>query len=306
MPNADNGHVDVVLRPQGVVSIPQAPAKARGRAKCAACLLFVTALGVAACEGSTNATGVIPPVVVGMSSTAAPYYSSAELTIYWEQTPVSLPVKAGTGKEATVSPYPSSPYLLATDYQLQVDFTVTNLDNAAHNVWITMNPWNQFVRYYPGITIVSNDETEPNLPGMERPFVLQPMSRVQGTFTTDDMNDLATKLDIAMAIMAKPLGMNAPYSQAELLNHDFNVQYRTNDGDPLMAPYIPSIIAGMTGFDLGIQSYEQMNVALEVNIQLTDNWPGPSNLDPLIAPGEKATPIGPPGTLLKIPGAVMM
>jgi hypothetical protein len=305
MQNAENDHKDVVLRPQLAASTPHGR-KLRGKARYAACVVFMTGLGVTACESSTDATGTEAPVVVGMSSSDAPYYSSANLTIYWAQTPVSLPVKAGAGKEPNVKPYPTSPYLLASDYQLQVNFTVTNLDNTTHTVWVTMDPWNQFVRYYPGITVVSDDETEPNLPGMERPIVLEPMARVQGVFTTDDMNDLATKLAIAMDIMSKPLPMNAPYDQATLLNHDFNIQYRTNDGDPLMLPYIPSVIAGLTGFDLGLQSYEQMNVALEITLQLVDNWPGPTNLDPLIATGEKATPVGPPGTMLKIPGAVSM
>ena len=136
---------------------------------------------------------------------------------------------------------------------------------------------------------------------MSRPFVLDPLSRTEGSFTTDDMNDLATKLDIAMAIMAKPLPMGAMLDQATLLNHDFNVDYRTNDGDPLMTPFIPKVIAGLTGFDLGLQSYDQMNVAIEVTIQLTDNSNGK-----LIPPGEPGAPAGPPGLLLKVPGAVSM
>jgi hypothetical protein len=47
-----------------------------------------------------------------------------------------------------------------------------------------------------------------------------------------------------------------------------------------------------------------MNVALEVTLELTDNWTGDPKLDPLIAPGEKATPAGPPPQMLKIPGAM--
>ncbi len=296
--NAEKAPGVVGRGPQAAASAPQRRV-AGGAARYAACVALVSSLGVAACESSTDATGMLPPVVVGMSQSAAPYYSSQELTIYWVQTPVSLPVKSGTGKEPNVSPYPSAPYLLNTDYTLQVNYTVTNLDNTQHNVWLTMNPWNQFVRYYPGITVVSQDETEPNLPGTERAFVLEPLQRVEGQFTTDDMNDLATKLAIGMAIMVKPLGMNAPYSQATLLNHDFSTQFRVNDGDPLLTPYIPKIIAGLTGFDLGIQSYEQMNVAIEVTMELIDNSNGK-----LLAPGEPGKPVGPPGTMLKVPGAM--
>ncbi len=300
MRTAKNGHLPVGSRPHDAASTPQGR-PVRRTARYVMCAVFVTSLGAAACESSTDATGVVAPSVLSMSSTVAPYYTSANLTIYWVQTPVPLPVRAGTGKETNVKPYPTSPYLLASDYTLQVNYTITNLDNTSNTVWLTMDPWNQFVRYYPGITVVSDDETEPNLPGMTRPFVLDPLSRVEGSFTTDDMNDLATKLDIAMNIMATPLPMDATYDQAELLNHDFNTQYRTNDGDPLMSPYIPSVVAGLTGFDLGLQSYAQMNVAVEVTLQLVDNSDGK-----LIAPGEPGTPVGPPGQLLKVPGAINM
>ena len=148
MQNADIDRSPVVSHPHDAGSTPQR-APRTGRARYAFGVVFGAALSLAACESSTDATGVIPPVVLGMSSTAAPYYTSANLTIYWEQVPVSLPVRKGTGKEANVSPYPSSPYLLASDYLLQVNYTVTNLDKTAHNVWVTLDPWNQFVRYYP-------------------------------------------------------------------------------------------------------------------------------------------------------------
>jgi hypothetical protein len=236
-----------------------------------------------------------------MSSTAAPYYSDPNLTIYWEQTPVSLPVRKGIGKEPNVVPYPSSPYLLTSDYQLQINYTVTNLDNTENALWVTMNPWNEFVRYYPGVTVVSDDETEPNLAGIQWPVLLPPLGRLQGTFTSDDMSDLATKLDIAMDIMTHTFGPNAPFSASELINHDFDVQFRVNDGDPLMQPYIPRLLAGLTGFDLGVESYSPMNVALEVEIQIVDNSNGK-----LIAPGESGTRVGPPSVLLKIPGSVAM
>jgi hypothetical protein len=310
MRNAEIGLSREAFGPQGVGLPPHCPRPA-GAFRYAICLgvaTAVTGLTVAGCESSTDATGVIAPVVVSMSSTAAPYYSSEELTIYWEEKDVTLPVKKGTGMEQNSAPYPSSPYLLTSDYLLQVDYTVTNLDNVENAVWVTMNPWNQFVSYYPGVTVVSDDETEPNLPGTERAVVLPAMSRVQGTFTTDDMTDLATKLDIAMNIMVKgPTGAASQYDQATLINHDFDDEYRVNDNDPLMTPYIPSIVAGMTGFTLGILSYSSANVALEINIQLTDNSASSTYPDgKFIAPGQTGTPAGVPPQELKIPGAVNM
>src|SRR5580704_12228738 len=128
MRDVESGSSRGALYPEGVGSTPQS-ARPRGAARFAICLGFATSVGVLACEGSTSATGEISPVVLSMSSTAAPYYSDPNLTIYWEQTPVSLPVRKGTGTEKNVTPYPASPYLLTSDYELQVNYTVSNLDN---------------------------------------------------------------------------------------------------------------------------------------------------------------------------------
>jgi hypothetical protein len=310
MRNAERGLSRGALGPQGVGLTPQSVRPA-SRSRYAICLGLATAatlLTAAGCESSTDATGAIAPVVVSMSSTAAPYYSSDELTIYWEQTPVTLPVRKGTGMEPNVSPYPSSPYLLTSDYLLQVNYTVTNLDNVSNNVWVTMNPWNQFVRYYPGITVVSDDETEPNWSGIWLPVVLPPMGRVQGTFTSADMTALATQLDVAMSIIIKgPIGDASGYTVADLINNDFANEFGYAGGDQLMQPYTPSVLAGMTGFDLGIQSNSPMNVALEIEIQLTDNSQSSTYPDgKFIPPGQTGTPAGEPAEELKIPGAVNM
>jgi hypothetical protein len=298
MLNAENGAARVVSRPHDEASPPQSGQGVR-TAKSVACLVFATAMGVGACESSSNATGIVAPLDLGMTSTVAPYYTDGNLTLYWEQQPVSLPVRKGTGTGKVVSPYPAAPYILSSDYQLEINYTVSNLDSQDHDVWVTIDPWNEFVQYDPGVTIVSDDETEPNLAGLLTPVVLPAMSRIQGTFTADDTHDLAAKLAIAMEIMATPVKPNATFDQATLLNHDFDTAFRTNDGDPLMAPYIPSVIAGLTGFNLGLQSYEQMNVAIEVTMQIIDNSGGK-----LIPPGESGTPVGPPATHLKVPGSV--
>jgi hypothetical protein len=44
-----------------------------------------------------------------------------------------------------------------------------------------------------------------------------------------------------------------------------------------------------------------MNVTIEITMQIIDNSNGK-----LIPPGESGTPVGPPSTLLKVPGAVNM
>jgi hypothetical protein len=155
------------------------------------------------------------------------------------------------------------------------------------------------VRYAPGVTIVGDDDTEPNLSGYDNFLILPAMSRLQGTITTDDTTNLETDLDMAMDVMKNPPGMNASVDTTTLLNHIFDIQNRSNDGDPLTTPYIPQVIAGFTGFDLGIRTYEPANVSVEVIIDATD-----LNGNRFVGEGGSNTPMGRPGTTLSPPGAL--
>jgi hypothetical protein len=150
-----------------------------------------------------------------MTSTMAAYYSDEELTIYESQTAVSLPVKAPTASDISSlgptpagTPYPHAPYLTADDESLEVHYTISNLDSTEHTVWMLIDPWNEFVRWNPGISIVSDEETVPNY-GYDLPFLVPAMSRVDGTITSDDMREIAIKLASVETLLASPQAMAA-------------------------------------------------------------------------------------------------
>ena len=259
--------------------------------------------GITGCEAADSAQ-VTTPYVVAIGSTEKPSYSDANLTLYESQVPVPFPVRKPTGAElsalkANVSPYPHSPYLLNSDETIEVNYTITNLDNQTHAIWILLDPWNEFVRYKPGVTVVSDDETEPNLSGIEDPVILNPLQRLQGNIEPADMSNLALKLDTAMKIMATTFTMNSPYDAPTLLNHDFNIQNVPGPNDVLLASYTPTVVAGLTGFDLGLQSYEPLNVAIEVTITVIDN----STTGKILPPGTTTGLIGMPPKILTVPGS---
>jgi hypothetical protein len=56
----------------------------------------------------------------------------------------------------------------------------------------------------------------------------------------------------------------------ELCNNIFDSLNRANSDDLLYMPWIPPVIAGVTGFDLGLRTYEQANVAVEITIDIVD------------------------------------
>ena len=259
---------------------------------------------LAACE-SGNAQEA-PPTVLGMTNTMAPFYQDEELTLYEAQIPVPLPVRKPTAQDlmglGSMAPYPRAPYLLDTDESVEIEYTISNLDNQEHNVELLLDPWNEFVRYRPGVTVVSDDETTPNLSGYDNIFPIPAMGRLTGTLTSDDTQEMAIDLATCMNILSAPVDptdMDQATNESALCNRAFNIQNRSNDGDPLLTPLIPKVIAGLTGFDLGIRTMEPANVAVEISINIIDN-----NGNRILAPGFTASQrIAMPTTILSLPGA---
>jgi hypothetical protein len=250
-------------------------------------LLAAAGAALPACSGGGSADQVTGPVTLGMTSTMAPYYSDGKTTIYEAQKPVTLPVRRpsdaerhGLGPAPRATPYPRAPFLLAADESVEVHYVLTNVDDAPHAVWMLVDPWNEFVRWRPGITVVSDEVTVPNF-GFDKAFSIPPRSRVEGTLTSDDLHEIATKLASVENLLASSYAQQAQASDAgassygapsptTLCNNIFNSLNRSNSGDPLYTPWIPPVIAGVTGFDLGIRTYEAANVAVEITIDVVD------------------------------------
>jgi hypothetical protein len=272
------------------------------------------AVGVVACSQSSSYQ-VTGPIDLGMTSTMAAYYSDENTTLYEAQTPVQLPVKQPTGSLGGTPAgtyYPHAPWLTVADESIEVHYTISNLDSQDHNVWLLIDPWNEFVRWNPGVTIVSDEETEPNF-GYDQEMVLPAMSRVQGTLTTDDIREIATKLASVENLLASPSGMAAVdggdsglsgmvdgYDPTAVCNNIFNPQNRSNSGDALYTPWIPPVIAGLTGFDLGLRTSEQANIAVEITIDVQD-----LNGDRFVPADSNQAQLGVPPVTLSPPGAIL-
>jgi hypothetical protein len=256
--------------------------------------IFAVALA-AGCE-SSGGDQATEPVALGMTSTIGPYYSDGEITLYQVETPVPLPVRKPTHADLSAlgpaqkgTPYPRAPFLRVEDESVEVHFVLSNVDDAPHNVWLLVDPWNEFVRWKPGVTVVSDEETIPNN-GYDKEYVLPPKSRVEGTITSDDMQEIATKLAAVETFLASPQGMQADsgttdnsLDPTQVCNNIFDYQNRSNSvpPDPLYTPWIPPVIAGITGFDLGLRMEADdgdavgdagsgANVAVEITMDVQD------------------------------------
>jgi hypothetical protein len=273
------------------------------------------ALSAGACAPD-SAHQVTAPIDLGMTNKlTTPYYSDQNLTLYQVQTPVPLPVRRPTDAEISAlggapqgTPYPRAPFLLAADESVEVHYTISNLDADQQTVWMLVDPWNEFVRYSPGVQVVSDEETTPNF-GYDLAFVVPGMSRVQGTLTSDDMHEIAIKLAAVMKLLASPQAQAGPnnnngFDATVVANNIFNPQNRSNSNDPLYTPWIPPVIAGLTGFDLGLRyrcgdaNCKPPDVAIEITMDVQD-----LRGNRFVPQDSTQTEIGVPGTVLSPPAA---
>ncbi len=247
-----------------------------------------------------GATQVMPPVVVGLPETAAPAYDDGQVQIYEAYQSVQLPLRrAGNDERPTgvSDPYPRPPFHLASDTRITARFTISNLQNETHAVELLVNPWNEFVRYVPGV-VVDNEMTSPNFSGIDRFFVVPPLGRVYGIVTPDDFAELAIDLGTAMKLNKTPPAADGPFAGPALFNRAFNIQNRSSELDPILAPFIPPVAANIVGFEIGLRSYEPAKVALEVILDIED-----VARDRVVAEGDDTPRLGRPGAVLSPPAA---
>ena len=289
-----------------------APSPVGGRPRFALPAALLAALSACA-PGSSDQ--VVPPIDLGMTSGMdAGYTNQAQMASTYEvQMPVQLPVRKPTSADLKgLSPnpkgtgYPRAPYLKTTDESVEVHYTISNIDSQQHDVWMLIDPWNEFVRWRPGITL-TQDGPVPNQ-GFQLVFVVPPRSRIDGTLTPDDITELAIRLASAenllnspqaKAALATDAGTMGGFDPGGYAQHMFNPQNHSNGNDPIFTPWIPPVIAGLTGFDLGLRTIEAANVAVEITMQIQD-----LNGNRLVSSGSSIPQIGLPPVTLGPPGAM--
>lgn len=230
----------------------------------------------------------LSPVSVALSEGVPPVYDDGELTIYEAKTSLMLPIIAPREPDmARLSAQPSDPFerqpwITHDDVGVQVTWTLSNLDATDRSVWVMIDPYNEFGRYEPAV-VVTNDEATRDLSGIDMLFLLPGTAstetgervaepRIVGTFTFDDMDELALDFATVFKILeeAVPSDDSDDDPRATLVNYAFNVRNRSYNS-PLIEPYRPPTVPGLVGFDFGVRTSEPANVALEILVEIVDH-----------------------------------
>lgn len=265
--------------------------------------LGAAVLSIATLGGCSNdAIRRLDPVSVAMVGDEgfAPVYDDEELTIYEAKTSLMLPIIAPQAAQLAAlrsdgsDPFERLPWVGQNDVHVQVTWTLSNLDPGAHAVWVMLDPWNEFGRYQPAVHM-DGDEAVRDLSGIDMLFEVpgtddDAQPRIVGTFTFDDMDELAIDFATVFKILndAVPAAEEDADPRPTLVNHAFNVRDRSNRS-PLLEPYRPSIVPGLVGFDYGVRTSEHANVALELLVELRDpgeRVPESGQAVPLLEPPE--------------------
>jgi hypothetical protein len=261
-----------------------------GRFPTSCLALGLLALCTTSCS-SKDDQRTLEPIQLGMTSDMGAIYEDNEMSIYEVKLPIDFPIAAPTpDQQAALNaqaapPFAHAPWLLNSDLQIQITWTLSNLDPDTHNVELLVDPHNEFGVYWAGmaVTDAQREQQAPNLSGidilMEVPGTDSGRdSRRHGTFTVQDMSELAIDFATVQNIIATapPPDLTADAKDSPaigLVNHAFNVQNRSYD-DPLIQGYIPPVIPGLTGIDLGLRTYEPANVAIEIVVEVVDKGTG--------------------------------
>ncbi len=246
------------------------------------CSLCVASVSLACGEQKVDTLGA---QLVALTPEVAPIYDDGELTLYESKVSFQFPL-AGFGdavrqqlREREAPPFPRYPWLTPEDVQVQLGWTLSNLDPEPHNVEILVDPWNEFGRYFPGMAVVDADAEEllPNLSGIDKLYEVpglddQRSSRIRGTFTFDDMQEMAVDFATVINIIENPPPADdqGENESIALVNHAFALENRS-ENDPYVRQYIPPVTPGLIGFDIGIRTREPARVALEFVVELVLN-----------------------------------
>jgi hypothetical protein len=241
---------------------------------------------------------VLSSVLVGLVACSAndPLYIQAPMTL---EAGVSDPANMGMLTEARVSlPLPIKtetaadkakrdalaaklapvlvPYVKVGDLELDVEWTITNLDNEPGQARIQLNGASEFFSYDPTMINLAPPDAEdpPKTPGLagDIPINLPAMGSVSGLFTEDDLREASIDLDQVTRGNVNPFRASLTVSKSELSFQPLTAPALDAQGEITQSPTGPVVpreaFAEMIRIDLVFKPDHHMK--LDFNVRVRD------------------------------------
>jgi len=218
-------------------------------------------LALAGCSVEPEYIGDGKLYQVAITEDTAPALSiDEEAALFIVETRAELPVREPNPEERaalarTSTPFPRLPWVQRDDIAIQVDFTLTNLDDAPHNIDVILNGANEFHEYVPRV-LMDEEQAIPLHSQWERRYDLGPRQRLAATVREEELDEMA--VDLATVVNGAP-------------NSDEIVYFENNSkSDRRSKPFIPKVVPGLIALRLGLRATEASNVLLEVSVRVRD------------------------------------
>jgi hypothetical protein len=216
--------------------------------------------------GNTEDPRTAGVYTLALSDKTTPAFKSADgqSAVYEVQVQVVLPlIEKPKLTTAVVDPYTEPVWYTPSDVQVQCSFVVTNLGDTDVTAEVLLDGWNEFIRYVPKVSVDDEGNLQEDLSTNGRRVIVPAKSRIQGVFSYDDLERVA--MDLATIMNEQKLGVT-PFNPF----HVVEVHTKLLD-DVLTKPYVPSVIDGITGFDLSLRTTSQVKLELEATLEVIDH-----------------------------------
>src|SRR5690606_15853089 len=137
------------------------------------------------------------PWAFALDADTPPFFTSDDGDVFLVEQRVEIPFREPTDEERAALgdvselqiPFPQLPYLRRGDFEIQLDYTISNLSpNQTVTVAVTINGFNEFHEYNPGFQIVENMIVA-DYSGWERTLRLEPGARQSGTVREEHFDE---------------------------------------------------------------------------------------------------------------------
>jgi len=212
------------------------------------------------CGGTTDQRTDSRVYTLAVTDKTPPALSAGDGSgVYQVQVPIVLPLipRPQDLPGTAVKPYPRAIWYTPNDLEVQVSYVLTNAGDDDLNMEILVDGWNEFIRYTPTVSVDNEGRVNADLSTLDRRVFIHGHERLTGVFSFDDMQRVA--YDLATIMNGDPNPFHVVEAHTRLLE------------DPSTAPYVPSIIDGLTGFDLSIRTMQSAKVELEATLEMIDH-----------------------------------
>jgi hypothetical protein len=225
----------------------------------AAVACVVSALG--ACQAEPSYIGDGKLYQVALTEQTMPALEGEDGALYIVETRPELPVRAPSDAQLAAlqtgehAPFPRRPWVERDNVPLQIEFTLTNLDDKRHFIDVTFNGANEFFEYVP-LVVTEEEELVPLHSQWEKRYELGPKQRLAATVREEETDEMA--VDLATVVNGAP-------------NSDEIVYFENNSqSDARARPFIPTVIPGLIALRMGLRATEASNVLLEASVRVRD------------------------------------